>query len=287
MSASSSSTPFLGQPRPLELVIGKRARDLVSGMDLADGGIDQQIGGDGDEQAPKKRKTGEDISVDQCAWPDGENSKKARLARVPVFAMFSDPGDETNLLPTFPQHYFEGSSPSPEPSTSRQSTKRTIDHDNQTSYEFSFLPIAATPTHNMYLSSFPYPEPPQSPTPGGPNMLLSAYHQERADIFQKFGLPPPSRTRLPTTVNAQPEGDTVDPLALIRGIAPTTKRYNASSAELASLGPATTLKVSSSRLDPPPIQQRTMYGTELDDDTRFGEFGVEGIANEFWTRGQL
>lgn len=118
-------------------------------------------------------------------------------------------------------------------------------------------------------------------------MLLSAYHQERADIFQKFGLPPPSRTRLPTTVNAQPEGDTVDPLALIRGIAPTTKRYNASSAELASLGPATTLKVSSSRLDPPPIQQRTMYGTELDDDTRFGEFGVEGIANEFWTRGQL
>ena len=27
---------------------------------------------------------------------------------------------------------------------------------------------------------------------------------------------------------------------------------------------------------------RTMYGTELDTDTRFGDFGVEGVATGFW-----
>ena len=28
--------------------------------------------------------------------------------------------------------------------------------------------------------------------------------------------------------------------------------------------------------------KRTMYGTELDGDTRFGDFGVEGVASGFW-----
>ena len=32
-----------------------------------------------------------------------------------------------------------------------------------------------------------------------------------------------------------------------------------------------------------PIIRRTMYGTELDGDTRFGDFGVEGVASgSFW-----
>jgi hypothetical protein len=29
-------------------------------------------------------------------------------------------------------------------------------------------------------------------------------------------------------------------------------------------------------------QNRTLFGTELEGDTRFGEFGVDGVANEFW-----
>ena len=28
--------------------------------------------------------------------------------------------------------------------------------------------------------------------------------------------------------------------------------------------------------------KRTMYGTELDGDTRFGDFGIEGVASGFW-----
>lgn len=32
--------------------------------------------------------------------------------------------------------------------------------------------------------------------------------------------------------------------------------------------------------------KRTMYGTELDGDTRFGDFGVEGVASGFWAGGR-
>ncbi|KAI0361779.1 hypothetical protein OH77DRAFT_1390307 [Trametes cingulata] len=33
---------------------------------------------------------------------------------------------------------------------------------------------------------------------------------------------------------------------------------------------------------PAPPMKRTMYGTELEGDTRFGDFGVEGVATGFW-----
>jgi hypothetical protein len=38
--------------------------------------------------------------------------------------------------------------------------------------------------------------------------------------------------------------------------------------------------------DAPPMRV-TMYGTELDGDTRFGDFGVEGVATGFWTGGRF
>jgi hypothetical protein len=33
--------------------------------------------------------------------------------------------------------------------------------------------------------------------------------------------------------------------------------------------------------------KRTMYGTELDGDTRFGDFGIEGVATGFWAGGRF
>jgi hypothetical protein len=37
-----------------------------------------------------------------------------------------------------------------------------------------------------------------------------------------------------------------------------------------------------------PLMKRTMYGTELDGDTRFGDFGVEGVGGNgtFWADGR-
>jgi len=36
-----------------------------------------------------------------------------------------------------------------------------------------------------------------------------------------------------------------------------------------------------------PPMRVTMYGTELDGDTRFGDFGVDGVATGFWTGGRF
>jgi hypothetical protein len=38
---------------------------------------------------------------------------------------------------------------------------------------------------------------------------------------------------------------------------------------------------------PAALVRRTMYGTELEGDTRFGDFGVEGVATGFWTGGRF
>lgn len=43
----------------------------------------------------------------------------------------------------------------------------------------------------------------------------------------------------------------------------------------------------SSRLDDTPaFPMKTIYGTELESDTRFGDFGVEGMATSYWQKGQ-
>jgi hypothetical protein len=41
-------------------------------------------------------------------------------------------------------------------------------------------------------------------------------------------------------------------------------------------------------VDDVPLMKRTMYGTELEGDTRFGDFGVEGVGGNgaFWTDGR-
>jgi hypothetical protein len=43
------------------------------------------------------------------------------------------------------------------------------------------------------------------------------------------------------------------------------------------------------RADDTPVasMRRTMYGTELEGDTRFGDFGVEGVATGFWAGGRF
>ncbi|KAI0662709.1 hypothetical protein C8Q70DRAFT_908573 [Cubamyces menziesii] len=62
---------------------------------------------------------------------------------------------------------------------------------------------------------------------------------------------------------------------------PTLSRRIASSSEIGvTLGMSATLPLPPET--PAPPMKRTMYGTELDSDTRFGDFGVEGVATGFW-----
>ncbi|KAH9898519.1 hypothetical protein C8Q73DRAFT_780130 [Cubamyces lactineus] len=62
---------------------------------------------------------------------------------------------------------------------------------------------------------------------------------------------------------------------------PTQTRRVASSSEIGvTLGMSATLPLPPET--PAGPMKRTMYGTELDSDTRFGDFGVEGVATGFW-----
>jgi hypothetical protein len=60
------------------------------------------------------------------------------------------------------------------------------------------------------------------------------------------------------------------------------------SSNLVAAGLGLTMVRTGSSTDPmnhpePPPAKRTMYGTELEGETRFGDFGVEGVASGFWS----
>ncbi|KAF9532061.1 hypothetical protein CPB83DRAFT_848281 [Crepidotus variabilis] len=167
-------------------------------------------------------------------------------------------------------------------STSGVPTSSAHASENQP-FNFAFSNMTSTP-QNMFMSGFPYPEPPQSPSPAGPSLpQISGRHQEeRTDIFKEFGLPSPVRSVRNYGVLAHDERG-INPAAL-QGTSTAPKR-NVSSDEVAA-GLGLTAHRTTSSSDPPsteaPAVRRTMYGTELDGDTRFGDFGVEGVASGFW-----
>ncbi|KAI0374309.1 hypothetical protein BV20DRAFT_497716 [Pilatotrama ljubarskyi] len=63
-------------------------------------------------------------------------------------------------------------------------------------------------------------------------------------------------------------------------LAPQTRRIPSSSEIGMAFGMTSSLPLPPET--PAPPMKRTMYGTELDGDTRFGDFGVEGVATGFW-----
>ncbi|KAG7450376.1 uncharacterized protein BT62DRAFT_927676 [Guyanagaster necrorhizus] len=178
---------------------------------------------------------------------------------------YVDPPPPTNHLPAF-----YGSSPSP-----RQGTAHNIP-ENQHPFNFTFsVPIPPTPNPTFSMP-FAYPEPPQSPTPAGHGQINIQGH---SNMFQSLGLPPLMRPR-----------------SGLRGVSnPVQSREG--SAGLGAFLNQTALGRDTEQDDSPsepidadhddddnPTTKRTMYGTELETDTRFGDFGLEGVASGgFWT----
>jgi len=122
--------------------------------------------------------------------------------------------------------------------------------------------------------NFPYPEAPTSPSPAG----------ERT--FHPFGIPPRPRSGANTSrPGSRQEGDgsgTINPAAL------TGRQQDPSSNDIvAGLGmTAVPVRMGESSAAAAGPSKRTMYGTELEGDTRFGDFGLEGVATGFWAGGR-
>ncbi|KAF8167969.1 hypothetical protein B0H34DRAFT_792635 [Crassisporium funariophilum] len=321
----STSNLAYSHPGIAPTTLGKRRRDSISsnitGV-VEDGDEDDndlatkvirpnkkrsrmQVGGDSIDHSARTPNSSRIPSQDEeQAVASGSNPG------IPAFTVFRgadepsdylDPPPPTDHLPDL----FHAHSPSNSNSNSQQSkvaaataTSSANAAENQPqAFNFSFLPLSSTPLNPMYMPSFPYPEPPQSPSPAGASLgaFMGRNQEERTDIFREFGLPSPARSsRLYGSSSGsfqEERGGFVDPAALMQQGSSGRQREVSSNEVAAGLG-LTTVRTSSSSdpsaglAEPPPVK-RTMYGTELEGDTRFGDFGVEGVATGFWASGRF
>ena len=199
-----------------------------------------------------------------------------------------------------------GSTPSV-PTTSQGAENRGPSTGNAFSFNFStsiFRPMTSTPAPRS-STALPPPEPPTSPSPAGPGISALPY---------PVGGPRSKPSSRPISRAAQSQAQLgVTPVAGPSNAQTTTVRTPASVAQAPSLVPVTeemnldptegqgamyanpmrvgSLGVGLPGIVPLPMppdtpdqpMKRTMYGTELEGDSRFGDFGVEGVAMGFWT----
>ncbi|ESK98328.1 hypothetical protein Moror_78 [Moniliophthora roreri MCA 2997] len=194
----------------------------------------------------------------------------------PQGASYVDPPPPTTPLPRF----YAAASPEESAGPSRiPSTQNAA--ENHRPFTFNFLPVPPTPHAAAFqMQNFPYPEPPQSPTPGSSvPEIIHSNNGDPMDLFQSFGLSQPrsrtASTSAPSTRTPRQENiNFINPTALTR-----REPDNNDLDFHAGLSPIEDLDSDVSAV------KRTMYGTEVESDTRFGDFGVEGVGSGFWTGG--
>jgi hypothetical protein len=293
---ASTSTFVPPHPGFAPIMLGKRHRDSTASN--ITGVIEQ---GEEDEYSeselaktvvrPTKKKpkignTAQD-DVEAPSSEPGEDDEQPQLgARIPSFTIYSgpvspnqhqEPPPPTMHLPS----YF--APPSPPGAGQRPATSTANAAENQNPFNFAFLPLSGG--GNGFMASFPYPEPPQSPSPAG----------NANELFAGFGIPARPRSGAAAASGSGAEGGFVNPALLSRTASDREReekreREGPTSHEVAAGLGLTVVRTSASTppgvVNHPPVK-RTMYGTELDGDSRFGDFGVEGVASGFWAGGRF
>ncbi|KAF7347724.1 hypothetical protein MVEN_01529600 [Mycena venus] len=288
-TASSSNSKTISPIKNHELpnpgiapsMLGKRSRESTSSN--LTGIIDEGEEGDLSEEELAKRvvrptkKRAKLQAEPEADFEIEQESDAPSAPRVPSFTVFSGEEEEPYIDPPPPTEglpeFYAPASPSDSGPRHGTTTSTQNASENQHPFTFAFLPISSTPAANsaFELPSFPYPEPPAVAYAGRPS----------------FGLPPPGRPRSRVTStstgstvsrdnNSNTMGAFVDPSALTR---------RASDQEDSGSGFGAFMRDGDGEV---PALKRTMYGTELDGDTRFGDFGLEGVASGFnWAGGRF
>ncbi|KAJ3571578.1 hypothetical protein NP233_g3658 [Leucocoprinus birnbaumii] len=269
------------------VLLGKRQRDSSSSESPSE---DHQGTPHSTSSPVKKRpKLSGESSTDKgkgIAGEENEGDVVNARPRATSLVVYNDPEGETpppnNRLPDY--YISRSNGPQGSPGQGRPTSSANAP-ENQHPFNFSLLPEPSTPGPTLFLPAFPYPEPPQSPTPAGTSLAggLSSKN-DRSDVFKTFGLPPPDRAgRLPpgSTSNA------ADPAMLSRSTGKHHQPSKEDSPTAFGLAPSTSADPDRSSEKLSPGVKKTMYGTELEGDTRFGDFGVEGVAMGFWTGGRF
>jgi hypothetical protein len=135
-------------------------------------------------------------------------------------------------------------------------------------FDFAFLPLSDTPMYPLSMTALPFPQPPTSPTPtghGARSFMFGIPVRPRSPAGGGFDLG--SAADLEPPEGSRAEGRRVTSHDVATGLGLTAVRTAASD----PVGP-----------NAPPMVKKTMYGTELEGDLRFGDFGVQGVASGFW-----
>ena len=217
-----------------------------------------------------------------------------RESHTPGFTIFREPNEQ----PEAPRlsDYFIIPSPSgtvSAPEDARHETTNGPENQNPFAFPFAQIPSTPNPQLNPHqqthfgMPALPYLEAPRSPTPGASGQGRNAENgngpagREQTDAYQSFGLPPGRPTsRVSSTINPSvlTTGKEID--------VPITSNEVAAGLGLRTISSSFIAPTPLDSEDAPPMRV-TMYGTELDSDTRFGDFGVEGVATGFWTGGRF
>lgn len=145
------------------------------------------------------------------------------------------------------------------------------------------------PSSSPALSTLPYPERPHSPSPAPMPHRTVVTRSSQSEAYRPFGFLPESRN--PPGSSAA-HGSAIDPASFLRtpphpshdmslDSDSTDGRRRASSNDVGA-GLGMTSVPTRVEETPAALVRRTMYGTELEGDTRFGDFGIEGVATGFW-----
>lgn len=206
------------------------------------------------------------------------SSESPKRRGGPSFPVFTGQEEDPQLpIERVPNFY----GPTSPPLMSAPATSSANNVENQNLFSFSFVPIASTPAQAVYpltMGTFPHPEPPTSPSPAANADRPGSRHSDRLGAF---GVPRSSSR----ASGRAPSGG-----SLARGEPSGSGGLQRapSSNEVASGLGLTAIKTSATEQGTPaPPAKRTMYGTELEGDTRFGDFGVEGVASGFWAGGRF
>jgi hypothetical protein len=234
---------------------------------------------DGEESGSSQSQYTQELQeAEQGSAPANNFAVFSSTGEPDNYSSYIDPPPPTNHLPDFfppsPDHSDHGGN------NNITGTQTSTAHatENQNPFGFSFLPMGSTPIHPMYpltMPNFPYPEAPTSPSPAG----------ERA--FPPFGMPTRPRSGANTSRPGSRQeviggNGTINPAALSGHQQDSSSNDGAAGLGFAAapvrIGESTAAASSA---------KRTMYGTEMDGDTRFGDFGIEGVATGFWAGGRF
>lgn len=269
------SGPRAMHPGLAPSLLGKRGRD----PDISDmSGVIEEGRAEGlsDTEISKQVMRHDKKRARTSSGLDGLGGSDADLARIPSGSSlkslreadsYIDPPPPRTPLPAF---YGRSSSPVQIPQSA---------HKPQVPVTLNLLAAPASP-NAFGVSPFPFPEPPQSPTPAGPSRQLGGVGG-RTDNFRSFGMAPIPRPRssarereaatpshtIAASTQAAPSATFVDPTALSQ----VPELVPSSSDVLQTLQEDEGTDI---------LSRRTMYGTELDSDSRFGDFGTG--TDSFW-----